>query len=56
MKDNILRAPEGKILTNGEVYGVQIHLADGVDRNSFYEITREEYDRILAEQEKENMP
>lgn len=56
MEDKILYAHDGMIYTNGEVYGVQIHLADGVDRNSFYEITMEEYDRILAEQEKEAMP
>ena len=51
MKDNILYAPEGKVLTNGEIYGVQIHLAEGIDKNTFYEITKEEYEQILAEKE-----
>ena len=45
----ILNATEGKILTNGEIYGAQIFLADGVDESAFYEITREEYERITAE-------
>ncbi len=54
MKQRItLYAEEGKVLTNGETYGTIIHLADGVRADSFYEITQEEYERILAEQERE---
>jgi hypothetical protein len=53
MKQRItLYAEEGKVLTNGETYGTIIHLADGVSAYSFYEITQEEYERILAEQAK----
>ena len=46
-----IQASEGKILTNGEIYGKEIFLAEGADKSAFYEITQEEYNRILAEQE-----
>ena len=51
MERKILHAREGMILTNGEIYGTQIFLADGVDASTFYEITREEYEDILSKQE-----
>ena len=52
MKQSItLYAEEGKVLTDGETYGTIIHLADGVSPYSFYEITQEEYERVLAAQE-----
>jgi hypothetical protein len=38
------------ILTNGEIYGKQIFLADGVSEDDFYEITEEEYDKIIADE------
>ena len=44
-----LNANDGMILTNGEVYGTQIFLAEGVDASAFYEITREEYETIMKE-------
>lgn len=46
-------ADEGKVLTNGEVYGKIIHLETGSDISSYYEITDEEYEKIIAEQESE---
>lgn len=45
-----ITASEGKILTNGEVYGTTIFLAEGVDKSTFYEIPREEYDAMLEAQ------
>ena len=43
-------ASEGKVLTNGEIYGKMIYLADGVSADAFYEITDTEYAEILAEE------
>lgn len=49
----ILTAKEGMIYTNGEIYGITIYLAEGVDESAFYEITMEEYEAIMKEQESE---
>lgn len=49
-KRTILYADEGKVLTNGEIYGSVIYLAEGMSAFPFYEITKEEYEKI---QEKE---
>lgn len=46
----ILYADEGKILTNGETYGRRIYLADTASPDDYYEITREEYENIKAEE------
>ena len=48
----IIYAEEGYILTNDEIYGKQILLADGISENDFYEITDKEYQKILTEKEK----
>lgn len=42
-----LYADEGKILTDGNVYGTTVSLAEGKTADDFYEITREEYDNLL---------
>lgn len=55
IKQTILYADEGMILTNGEVYGKQIFLAVGASEDDFYEITEDEYKRIVEEKEKEAM-
>lgn len=46
-----ITASEGHILTNGEIYGRKIYLADGMDASSFYEITEEEYEALLNSEE-----
>lgn len=52
----VLYAEEGKVLTNGETYGKQIYLAEGVDASGFYEITDEEYAEIEEKERQANMP
>jgi hypothetical protein len=50
----VIEASEGKIFTNGEVYGKTIYLAEGMDESSFYEITEEELEAIQAEADTED--
>lgn len=47
----ILYADTDKVLTNGEIYGTQIFLADGEDPATYQEITKEKYNEILEERE-----
>jgi hypothetical protein len=45
-------ADAGMILTNGETYGEEKFLAEGASASDFHEITKAEYENILAEMEK----
>lgn len=51
-----LIAGEGMILTNGTNYGTVIFLAQNESAYDYREITKSEYEAILDEQAKENMP
>lgn len=48
---NVIYADEGKVLTDGKTYGKQIYLAEGVEPNTFHEITDAEYAQILKAEE-----
>ena len=45
-KRTLIIADNGKVLTNGTVYGTEIFLADGESADSYREISREEYEAI----------
>lgn len=44
-------ADNGKVLTNGEIYGTRIYLAEGQSSDDFYEITAEEYQTKMESKE-----
>lgn len=50
----LIFADEGKVLTDGESYGTPISLGTGRSPDEYTEITIEEYDRRMAEQETEH--
>jgi hypothetical protein len=47
----VIQANDGKIFTNGEIYGKVLYLAEGVNETDFYEITEAEYEELLKKQE-----
>lgn len=48
---HIIYADEGRVLTNGTTYGKIIYLAKGESLDSYYEISEEEYNAIIAKEE-----
>lgn len=51
-----ITASEGMMLTDGTDYAEVAFLREGDDGSAYYEITRAEYDAIIAEQEKAVQP
>lgn len=47
----VLYAEQGRVLTDGQTYGKVIFLANGVQAESFHEITDEEYENIMKLQD-----
>ena len=43
-----IKAKEGYILTNGEIYGTEVFLAEGINTEAFYEISQEAYEALIA--------
>lgn len=51
MDKRILTPSIGMILTNGEVYSTEVYLGCNDKPENWWEITVEEYEKIMAEQE-----
>ena len=49
MERKVLKASDGMILTNGEIYGKIIYLAENEDEAAFKEITEEEHNEKLED-------
>lgn len=49
MERHILIASEGMVYTDGTIFGRKIYLQHGRNPDEFYEITNEEYNRIIEE-------
>lgn len=50
MKRTVLTASEGMFLTDGEIYGTKIFLAEGRSAAEFHEITVEEYEKLMEQE------
>lgn len=44
---HVIKASDGHILTNGEIYGTKIYLGEDISADDFREITLDEYRAIL---------
>lgn len=48
-----MKATEGMILTNGETYGREVFLGNGDSPDNWWEISLEEYEKRMEEQNHE---
>lgn len=53
VKRTVLTADAGYILTDGNIYGKVIYLAEGRSEDDFSEISEAEYDEMLKQDESE---
>lgn len=51
MERIILKARSGYVLTNGEAYGKEIYLGSNDKPENWHEITEEEYNKIIENNE-----
>lgn len=51
MKRIVLKAAEGMVFTNGQVFGKTVYPSDNDSPENWYEIRQEEYERIMKERE-----
>lgn len=51
IEGNIITASEGMVLTNGENFATVVRLGDWDKAENWHEITKEEYEAIMAELE-----
>lgn len=49
IKDNVIYADYGMMLTDGERYGKTVILAEGADASAYREISEEEYHKSRSE-------
>ncbi len=50
MERKIIRASEGMVLTDGNIFGKTIYLADGLSESDFHEITETEFEIMRTEE------
>ena len=51
IKTTVLKSDNGKILTDGTIYGRTIYLAKGRTADEFHEITESEYEEVQKQNE-----
>lgn len=50
----VLKAEEGKMLTNGDTFGTVVYLGENDSADNWHEITIEEYETMMADEGGEN--